>query len=142
MRQMSDSWYVVAGDLRTRYRLIVPPCSFMPYTDRLPRQLLSCIVVLGTKRAHCTSRRSMAAPAARQLAAAAGGLADEATLSRNERLEVDDVQQRGLDDLGLQNRPGHPHQRLVREDDGPLRHGLHVAREGHVLEEVEVPALE
>ena len=58
-----------------------------------------------------------------------GGEHDARRLGRDQRLEVDDVEQRRLDELRLQQRAPHAHQRLVGEDDRPLGHRVHVAGE-------------
>ena len=52
--------------------------------------------------------------------APAGRVADARRLGRDEGLEVDHVEQGGLDDLALENRPDHPHQRLEGKDHGAL----------------------
>src|SRR5206468_12725889 len=73
-------------------------------------------------------------PAGRQ--AYAGGL------GRDERLEIDQVQQRRLDDLRLEDRPGDADQRLVREDGRPFGHRVQVAGKAHGAEVVEERRIE
>ena len=51
-----------------------------------------------------------------------------------ERLEVDEVEQRGLEQLALQDRAADADQRLVGEDDGPLGHGVDVDGQLHPSE--------
>ena len=48
---------------------------------------------------------------------ALGGQADARGLGGDERLEVDEVQERRLEQLALEQRPLHADQRLVGEDD-------------------------
>ena len=63
-------------------------------------------------------------------------------LGGDQRLEVDDVQKRGLQQLGLQQRPADPHQRLLGKDHRPFRHGIDVAGRLERAEEVEKGRLE
>ena len=56
-------------------------------------------------------------------------VADARRLRRHEGLEVDHVEQGGLDDLALEDRAGHPHQRLERKDHGAFGDRVHVQRE-------------
>ena len=51
-------------------------------------------------------------------------------LGRDQRLEVDEVEQRRLDELRLQQRAPHAHERLVGEHHRPLGHRVHVAARG------------
>ncbi len=60
-----------------------------------------------------------------------GGVADPGRLAGDQGLEVDDGQQRGLDQLGLQDRALHAQQGLVREDHGALGHGVDPTRKAH-----------
>ena len=64
-----------------------------------------------------------------------GRVADARRLGRDQGLEVDHVEEGRFDDLALEDRPDHPHQRLKREDHRSLRHRVHVQRE---LERAEV----
>ena len=63
-------------------------------------------------------------------------------LRRDERLEVHEVEERGLHELGLQQRSAHAHERLVREDHGALGHGVHVAAQPDPAELVEEARVE
>ena len=58
-------------------------------------------------------------------------------LRRHQRLKVDDVQQGGLEQLGLDQRPLNPKQRLVREDDRSLGNAVEIASEAQLAEIVE-----
>ena len=69
-------------------------------------------------------------------------LADAGGLRRDQRLEVEHVQQRRLDDLRLQDRPGDAHERLVGEDGGPFGDRVDVEAEAQSAEVVEERALE
>ena len=60
---------------------------------------------------------------------AAGGLHDAGRLGGDQRLEPDDREQHALDQLSLEERPAHPHQRLVAEDDRALGNRVDVAGE-------------
>ena len=75
------------------------------------------------------------------LGTAQAKLGDGATISRqyharrlggDERLEADDVEQRGLEQLALQRRAGDAHHGLARKDELALGHGVNV----HVRTEV------
>jgi hypothetical protein len=50
-------------------------------------------------------------------------------LRRDQRLEVEHVQQRRLDDLRLDERPAHANQGLVGEHHRPFGHRIHVTGE-------------
>ena len=65
------------------------------------------------------------------------GERDPCGLGRQHRLAGDPVEQPRLDELGLDERRGHPHEGLAREHDLALGHGPHVAREPQVGEVVE-----
>ena len=63
----------------------------------------------------------------------------------DERLEVEEVHEPRLHELGLGDGGRHPHDRLVGEENRALRHGVHVAREAErrkVIDEgrIEAPA--
>ena len=68
------------------------------------------------------------------LSLAVGGEHDPSRLGGDHRLEVDLVQQQGLEQLRLDQRRGHADERLVREPDRPLRHRVDVAAEAESLE--------
>ena len=53
-----------------------------------------------------------------------GGPHHTGALGRDERLEVHEVEQRGLDELAIDDRADHTHHRLTREDDLALGNGL------------------
>ena len=55
-------------------------------------------------------------------------------LGRNEGLEVEEIDQSGLDQLRLRQRGGDPHDRLLREEDGPFRHCVHIAGEAQAFQ--------
>lgn len=65
------------------------------------------------------------------------GLADARRLGGDERLVVDDVEHRRLDELGLEDRGLDAQQGFVGEDHRALGHGVDLAREAEVLQVVE-----
>ena len=58
-------------------------------------------------------------------------------LRRNQRLEMQQVDEAGLDELGLRQRRGHAQDRLVGEECRALRHGVDVAPEPERCEIIE-----
>ena len=66
-----------------------------------------------------------------------GGEADARRLGGDQGLEVDQVEQRRLQELSLEERAADPQQRLVREHHRALGHGVDVAREAQRREVVE-----
>ena len=63
-------------------------------------------------------------------------------LGRDEGVEVDQAQQRGLEQLALDDRPAHADQGLVRKDHGPFRDGVDVRGQAQGAEVIEEGALE
>src|SRR5262245_38602661 len=59
---------------------------------------------------------------------------DAGRLRRNQGLKIDRREKIGLDDLSLDQRRGHPQQRLARERHSPFGHRPHVAREAEVAQ--------
>lgn len=51
-------------------------------------------------------------------------------LRGNKRLEIDDVQHRGFQQLGLDQRAFYPRKRFVGKNRGAFGHGIHVAKQG------------
>ena len=79
--------------------------------------------------------RPLRAPQAKfQNAAALRGLHHAAGLGGDERLMVDDVEQRGFDELRLEDRRAHADQRLAGEHDGALGHGVNIARKAEIAQ--------
>ena len=85
------------------------------------------------------------------LSAAQAELCHRATIGRqhharrlggNERLEADDIEQRGLEQLALQRRTGHTHHGLARKDELALGHGIDVHVRAEVAQVVEELGLE
>ncbi len=71
----------------------------------------------------------------------AGGEAHPRRLGRDERLEVDEVEQRRLHELGVEDRAAHAHERLVGEHHRALGHRVDVAlqaQKGELGEEARV----
>jgi hypothetical protein len=68
--------------------------------------------------------------------------ADARRLGGDERLEIDQVEQRGLQELAEDDGAGHPEHGLLREHDRPFRHGVDVAAEGEIPEGVQKALLE
>ncbi len=63
-------------------------------------------------------------------------------LGGDQRLEVDQVEQGRLQELGDEQGAAHPHQRLLAEDHRPLGHGVEVAAEAQGAEVIQEPRLE
>ena len=63
-------------------------------------------------------------------------------LRGDQGLKIDQIQQRGLDDLALQDRPLHAHQRLLRKHDRSLGNGVHPAGQFEGVEVVEKGGIE
>ena len=85
------------------------------------------------------------------LGAAQAELGDGATIGRqhhahrlggDERLEADDIEQRGLEQLALQRRAGHTHHGLARKDELALGHGIDVHVRTEVAQVIEELGLE
>ena len=72
----------------------------------------------------------------------ARGEADAGGLGRDEGLEVDHVQERGLQQLGLEDGTLYADEGLVGEDDRALRDGIDVAREAQRLQVVQEDGVE
>ena len=72
----------------------------------------------------------------------AGGDGQPRGLGGDQALEVDHVDQGRLEDLALQDRPAHAHQRLVGEDHRPLGDGRHLAGQAQPAQVVEEGPLE
>ena len=68
-------------------------------------------------------------------------MADPRRFGGDERLEVDHIQQRRLEQLTLQNRPANSHERLMRKNDGSFGNRVHIARHTQRAEIVEKAAL-
>ena len=68
-------------------------------------------------------------------------------LARHQGRIVEPVQDQRLHELGLPERPPHPHQRFVGKDHGPLGHGVQISAEleageglqERLIEEIEPP---
>ena len=82
-------------------------------------------------------RSLRAAQAELEHAVALRRLHDAAGLGGDQRLMVDDVEQRRLHQLRLDHGRAHAHDGLGGEDDRALGHGVDVAREPEILQEVE-----
>ena len=93
--------------------------------DGRARTVDARVGALGTAQAELHHRAAL-----RRLHHAAG-------LGGDQRLVVDDVQERRLHQLRLEDGRGHADQRLAREHDGALRHGVHVAVEFKVAKLVQ-----
>ena len=65
---------------------------------------------------------------------APGGEADPGGLGRDQRLEVDEVEERRLDELRVEDRPPHPDEGLVGEDDRALGDGVDVAAQAQLAQ--------
>ena len=55
-------------------------------------------------------------------------------LRGNQGLQVDGIEQQGLDNLGFNEIAGHAQHRLIREEHRSLRHGVHIAVESNGLQ--------
>ncbi len=62
-----------------------------------------------------------------------GGVSDLSRLGGDQRLVVDDVQQRRFQKLRLAQRGAHGNDRLFRKYDRSLRHGIYVARKAKIF---------
>ena len=74
--------------------------------------------------------------------AAARGVHDARGFRRDERGEIQRVEQRRFDELRLKERAAHAHERLVREDDAAFRNCVDVAGESQRPQRIEKAALE
>ena len=62
-------------------------------------------------------------------------------LRRDQRLEMQDVDEAGFGELRLRQRRGHPQDRLIGKENGALGHGMHIAGEAELAQVVEqIPA--
>ena len=85
--------------------------------------------VCGAGGGECAVDALGAAEAELEDGIASGGVADAGGLGGDQGLEVDDVEEGGFEELGLEDRAGDADERLVGEDDGAFGDGVDVAGE-------------
>ncbi len=83
-----------------------------------------------------------AAEAELQNRIALGRLANPGRLRRDEGLEVDDIEERGFEELALNDGAADADERLVRKDNGAFGHRIHIAGKFQVAQIVEEGLLE
>ena len=124
-------------------------CAWVPFTGS-PSSCPASTLEVPAQPPTQAARRG-AQPAVEALRPAQAELDDRVAACRepqprrlrgDQRLEVDEVEQRGLDELGVQDRPAHADERLVREHDRPLGHRVDVAGEAQLAEQPQEGVLE